>query len=336
MNKHRILKYTALFLVVVIAFFIYTNIMDWRYKRHAGAVTLKIVDDDGNIVSDADVFTHFVNFSKIQRDFRTKSDENGLYHAKGYTISHLFYIISKNGYYNTEWQYSFIRKDQGKARKRNKWLPWIVRWEPWNPTETVVLKRIKNPIAMKVREVEFLLPSKEQYYPFDLDVGDLVEPYGTGKKANIYIYYYANMKNMFAGKTIFKFAVKDKNTGYRRTQFEEYSKYQTIYLTSINNYTNLLEFVSESTEDKQIIDTKLKKNEYIVFKCQNNTNSTMYNYGKIYPRLSCWTQEDQSVKVKFTYYYNPIPNDRNLEFDPKQNLIDYSHMRKWDRPMFKP
>lgn len=129
------------------------------------------------------------------------------------------------------------------------------------------------------------------------------------------------MKNMFAGKTIFKFATKEKNTGLKRISFDEYSEYQTIYLAPKNNYTNLLEFISESTENKQIIDTKLKRNEYIVFKCQNNTNSTIFNYGKIYPRLSYWTQEDKTVKVKFTYYYNPTPDDRNLEFDPKHNLI---------------
>jgi hypothetical protein len=26
-------------------------------------------------------------------------------------------------------------------------------------------------------------------------------------------------------------------------------------------------------------------------------------------------------KVLFTYYLNPTPNDRNMEFDPKQNLF---------------
>jgi len=129
------------------------------------------------------------------------------------------------------------------------------------------------------------------------------------------------MKNMFAGKTIFKLYVNDENTGFKRMQFDEYSEYQTIYLAPTDNYTNLLEFISESTESKQIIDTKLKKNEYIIYKCLNSTNSTMYNYGKIYPKLSSWPQADKTVKVKFTYYCNPVPDDRNLEFDPKQNLI---------------
>ncbi len=30
---------------------------------------------------------------------------------------------------------------------------------------------------------------------------------------------------------------------------------------------------------------------------------------------------DTKPWVKFTYYFNPVPNDRNLEFDPGQNLF---------------
>jgi hypothetical protein len=39
-----------------------------------------------------------------------------------------------------------------------------------------------------------------------------------------------------------------------------------------------------------------------------NVKSTLY--GKIYGDF-----------MHFRYYLNPTPNDRNIEFDPKQNLI---------------
>lgn len=29
----------------------------------------------------------------------------------------------------------------------------------------------------------------------------------------------------------------------------------------------------------------------------------------------------KTMIVLFTYYLNPTPNDRNLEFDPKRNLL---------------
>lgn len=187
MNKTKTLKTVKIFIFLVLIVLAFSNMMEWRAKQHWASVTLKIVDEDGNIVPEADIFTHFVNVSRIQKDYRTKSDINGLCHAKGKTISHLFYIVSKDSYYTTKNRYSFIRQDQGKSRQRSRFFPWIMRWEPWNPTTTVILKKIENPIPMKVRKVELIFPGLEEYYPFDCDVGDWVEPYGKGEKAHIYI-----------------------------------------------------------------------------------------------------------------------------------------------------
>jgi phage-related protein len=39
-------------------------------------------------------------------------------------------------------------------------------------------------------------------------------------------------------------------------------------------------------------------------------NVVSARYGKIYGDF-----------MQFTYYYNPTPNDRNIEFNPKQNLL---------------
>jgi hypothetical protein len=41
------------------------------------------------------------------------------------------------------------------------------------------------------------------------------------------------------------------------------------------------------------------------------------NYAKIYDNI----RFDARGTVSFWYYYNPTPNDRNLEFDPKRNLF---------------
>jgi hypothetical protein len=39
-------------------------------------------------------------------------------------------------------------------------------------------------------------------------------------------------------------------------------------------------------------------------------NIVSARYGKIYGDF-----------MQFSYYLNPTPNDRNIEFDPKQNLL---------------
>jgi hypothetical protein len=45
-------------------------------------------------------------------------------------------------------------------------------------------------------------------------------------------------------------------------------------------------------------------------KLDENGNVVSARYGKIYGDF-----------MQFSYYLNPTPNDRNVEFDPKQNLI---------------
>jgi hypothetical protein len=45
-------------------------------------------------------------------------------------------------------------------------------------------------------------------------------------------------------------------------------------------------------------------------KVDDRGNIVSAHYGKIYGDF-----------MQFAYYYNPTPNDRNIEFDPKQNLL---------------
>ena len=44
-------------------------------------------------------------------------------------------------------------------------------------------------------------------------------------------------------------------------------------------------------------------------------------YGKIYDTIEYFPVESKTAKLRFTYYLNPVPNDRGMEFDPKRNLF---------------
>jgi len=52
-------------------------------------------------------------------------------------------------------------------------------------------------------------------------------------------------------------------------------------------------------------------------KLDENGNVVSARYGKIYGDLA-----------QFTYYFNPTLNDRNVEFDPKQNLLGGEQVRQ--------
>jgi hypothetical protein len=44
-------------------------------------------------------------------------------------------------------------------------------------------------------------------------------------------------------------------------------------------------------------------------------------YGKLLGPIRANIQGTQTAKLYFTYYLNPTPLDRNMEFDPKRNLF---------------
>ena len=44
-------------------------------------------------------------------------------------------------------------------------------------------------------------------------------------------------------------------------------------------------------------------------------------YGKIDGDIRFSPIRSKTCSLMFTYYLNPTPNDRNMEFDPKRNLL---------------
>ena len=46
------------------------------------------------------------------------------------------------------------------------------------------------------------------------------------------------------------------------------------------------------------------------------------NYLKVTKSVKLMGVFAKKQAIEFIYYYNPTPNDRNLEFDPKRNLSD--------------
>ena len=97
----------------------------------------------------------------------------------------------------------------------------------------------------------------------------------------------------------------------------EGSAFISNYKAPLGGYTNAISFyrnvrgkernaIAESNDDKHYL-------YYFRIRTQTNELGQVTNalYGKIYGQINgC-----------FTYFLNPTPNDRNVEFDPKRNLF---------------
>ena len=74
------------------------------------------------------------------------------------------------------------------------------------------------------------------------------------------------------------------------------------------------------------MDQRLGDSEYLVFRVRtvldDKGNIISARYGKIYGPIEYGDSDsNQGGRVSFTYYLNPMDNDRNLEFDPSRNLL---------------
>jgi len=217
------------------------------------------------------------------------------------------------GYYGTHDDYHFENQIGGK-------------WQPWNPTVKVVVKPILNPIAMFAQAARLTIPAKSDPVGFDLEVGDWVAPYGKGTASDLIFTLseklpFVNPSQPYDVTNTLSFSNKGagiqsvigppRNQGstLRLPRFAPEDGYQPTLVQelALNGNNRLNGADSENQNYFFRVRTVLDES--------GKVKSALY--GKIAGPISCGAQG----YIEFTYYLNPTPNDRNMEFDPKKNLF---------------
>ena len=166
-----------------------------------------------------------------------------------------------------------------------------------HPNFTLQLKKIGKPIPMYAKSVKLGVPVFNRPVGYDLEAGDWVAPYGKGLNTD-FIFTVTNSTIVVsfpnAGDGI-QGLTRDWNLGV--------GGLLSSHEAPIDGY---------QPEYKQTQMQKLDKIYYFRVKTKIDDNGQIVSayYGKIYGDF-----------MQFRYYYNPTPNDRNVEFDPKQNLL---------------
>jgi hypothetical protein len=278
-------------------------------------VTVRVIDNAGNPVPNATVGIGYSTNGE-PTGIHLLTDTNGLCvaSAKGSVIGG--YRVEKAGYYFTWFpgtRFATYTNDQ---------------WQPWNPMVEIPLKRIVKPIPMYAKRVVQGLPALDESIGFDLTAGDWVTPRGKGQRADIIFkkaysetsssVYYSKIEVSFPnpGDGIQSFQVNHPiNQGSAlRSPYEAPEK---GYLPQLSREISAGHGPSKFEYDE---------NRNYFFRVRTvldeKGNVTSALYGKIYGDF-----------MRFVYYLNPTPNDRNIEFDPKQNLMkDLQPLEAADAP----
>ena len=260
---------------------------------HEWKATLKVVDDSGQPVAGAEVWVNY-----LTNRFIGLTDTNGTFTASHTDHSaQLAFQAQKAGYYSCGMQY-FLGFHYDPVK--------------WSPTVKIVLDRIINPIPMYARSIEKGPPAFNEPVGYDMILGDWVAPHGNGKNSDII--FNGELDKKSSKDFDYKLTVSFPNHGDGIQGFSSNEGgLRSPYQAPASGYQpHIVRTMSRHPDEGTKEDLDLSRNYFFRVRTilDENGNVKSALYGKIYGDF-----------MQFTYYLNPTPNNRNIEFDLKQNLI---------------
>jgi len=272
---------------------------------HALKATLKVVDESGHPVAGAlAIIGYYTN--SISTDTERITGTNGLFEFQDTSSSDFAdysFEARKDGFYGI-WQQVNLQSPYNPAK--------------WNIEKKLVLKKIGKPIAMYAKKyaMALKLPEYNKKIAFDLMIGDWVGPYGKGITSDVI--FEQNYTNISSWEYFSKITVSFPKNGdgiqvYTIPDAEVGSGLRSPHEAPTEGYQPELTRET-SAKPGQASKFEYDPNRIYLFRVRtvldHDGNIVSARYGKIYGDF-----------MQFSYCLNPTPNDRNIEFDPRQNLL---------------
>ncbi|MDD2598570.1 MAG: hypothetical protein PHO37_05025 [Kiritimatiellae bacterium] len=235
---------------------------------------------------------------------------------EGRSNGELGYYCVKEGFYNT-WETKHLSRFPDVFVSSG-------RWQPYGMTNTVVFKRKVNPVAMYVADRcsdYTLLPIVGEPLGFDLTVGDLIVPYGSGKTRDFDVTYIRDGEGSTFTNQELIFSTHDPFAGFLKVSSDTYSMFKSAYYADTNAvYQKEIRFSFKRLGGTgSYIDGQMKDDECIVLRTRTrideNGRLIGAHYGKIYGPLFFGFSLKAPGEMKILHYFNPNENDPNLEAD---------------------
>lgn len=206
------------------------------------------------------------------------------------------------------------------------------KWQPWNPTVELQIMRVENPIPMYARSYVNSIPGL--YMPdvgkpvgFDLMKGDWIAPHGSGETCDVI--FKLDVTSLGQRKTdrgpmfdaVFSVAFTNEGDGLQAfyAHPREGNALRSPRFAPVAGYTNQRVATAYEHETDSYREEREDQNYFFRVRTRRDESGRIVSalYGKIYGEIDFGSKGD----LRFRYYLNPTPNDRNLEFDPALNLF---------------
>jgi hypothetical protein len=272
-------------------------------------VTVKVVDEHSQPLNNADVEVWY-HVGNKQTANKGKSNDKGEYVSTGEGMLPQVTINSRSqGYYESCVIYKFDKKSM------------FNRWEPWNPTVEVVLKKKRNPVAMVVNGGIIKLPKLDSPVGYDLEKGDWVAPYGVGAVNDFIFTFHAVSRAYTDYECNFTLTFSNEDDGIQEYYFGEkdQSSYRWPFLAPESGYASKLYREKSDSPQSNLKSNEKKKASYI-YRVRTQKDKDGKIVGAIYGKIRKEFEFGPNGTILFGYFLNP-DGTRNLEEDPKKNLF---------------
>jgi len=305
------------------------------YAVPSAKVTYRVITEDGSPIEGVKVRAGFRGYSTNPAVDEGLTDEEGLFTASGDTQYEVTASIRKKGYYHSGYTYG------GGDFTGISGIKGFRRWEPWNPTITVMLKKIKNPVALYMRnlgqrsrlgDIENTMPELEVGY--DLIASDWVVPHGSGTHSDFIFKLEKNHITNTNFRDVLTIMFSNPGDGIQPYYVEKdnSSTFKVPYHAPNSGYDNELIQVYEHRPNKIFV-SNFRKDQNYFFRIRSELdkegNVISALYGKVEGNIMfAASNKIKAAWLKFKYFVNPEPNDTNLEFDETKNLFGNKFKRK--------
>ena len=272
-------------------------------------VELQVADQTGNPVPAAQCIVQFNKADSGKVEVVTgQTNADGAFKATANTLESLYVEVNKSGYYQARLY------DISGSQDLN---------------QVIKLPRKINPTALYVRhhtgnQSEGLkFPKNNQWYSYDLKVGDWVQPQGKGIVADVKMRLHCDKESL--AQTYLELEAIDTSAGFHSVdEIISYSELKLPHQAPESNYAKTLVINGADWENYRGLFYRSR------VQLDKDSKVISAHYGKIQGPITI----NRQGSVGMTHYFNGTPNDRNLEFDPSKNLLKCDN--ELGSPQFEP
>ena len=285
---------------------------DFETKGALAAVTLRVIDENGNPVPDAHVLMSYSppGGEKKRNTFSGTTDALGCFSSKGISCWDVFWHVQKAGYHSC-WSNLVLRPFASvQGMKDGRWFR-----EPF--PATVVIRQKKEPHKMTVHDVCLSLPPSGESIGFDLVAGVATPPHGNGKTCDVEFsaLSYPDERQMEGDWTsVVKISFFGCGNGGIVTLQDESCELDTPRDAPKDGYSALLESKTCVSVGKYSTTGRIQPNEYIIFRIRGDGKDGKEEGRCIFGKMKGdWYVNGPKRRLRFRVWINDGLGNRNLE-----------------------